>query len=187
MYRAHVMIKGIAPLSQSRMHGTPFVDGESHEDYDQRTWREKCNFDETGVVYVPAMALKQAMDAAAKRLSIPDPDNKRANFTKYFASDVICEQHLSIGIHKNDMAGITISANVDGVRGSGKRVPRRFPQTPEWKGSTTFLVMEEKIKPDIFERVLACAGRSIGVGQFRPERGGLNGRFEVVNVKYEKI
>lgn len=187
MYRAIVSIKGVAPLSQSRYHDTPKLDGESNEDYDKRTWREKCNADSDGNVFVPAMAFKQAMDTSAKRLAIPDPDNKRANLTKYFVSDVICEGNLPIGIHKDEIPCIKFLANVDGVRGSGKRVPRTIPQTQEWGGQTSFLIMEEKIKPEIFEKVLRSAGRSIGVGQFRAEKGGLNGRFDVVSVKIEKI
>lgn len=187
MYRATVKIKGMAPLSCSRQHRSPFQDGESHEDYDARTWREKANYDANGHVFVPAMAFKQAMDLAAKRLAIPDPDNKRANFTKYFVSDVICEQNCNIGIHKDEMPAVTINANVDGVRGSGKRVPRTFPQTQNWGGDISFLIMEEKIKPEHFEKVLTMAGRSIGVGQFRPEKGGLNGRFEIVKTSYEKL
>jgi hypothetical protein len=187
MYRAIVTIKGVAPLSQSRQHCVPFKEGESHEAYEERTWREKCNYDKDGIVFVPAMALKQAMDAAAKRLAIPDPDNKRANFTKYFVSDVICEANMSIGVHKDAMPSVTINANVNGVRGSGKRVPRTFPQTPTWKGSTSFLVTEEKITPEIFEKVAKTAGQSVGVGQFRPINGGLNGRYEITAIKYEKI
>lgn len=187
MYRAIVTIKGTAPLSQSKQHYIKALDGESHEELDRRTWREKCNYDERGIVYVPAMAFKQGTDSAAKRLSIPDPDNKRASLTKYFVSDVICEGNLSIGVHKDKMPSTTISANVDGVRGSGKRVPRIFPQIQEWGGQTSFLIMEEKIKPEIFQKVLETAGRSIGVGQFRPEKGGLNGRFEVTKIKFEKI
>jgi hypothetical protein len=187
MYRAIVSIKGMAPLSQSKMHDAEKFDGESHGEYDARTWREKCNYDSEGVVFVPAMAFKQAMDIAAKRLAIPDPDNKRANLTKYFVSDVICENNLSIGVHKDKMPCIRINANADGVRGSGKRVLRTLPQVQEWSGETSFLIMEEKVKPEIFERVLVNAGRSVGVGQFRPEKGGLNGRFEVSSVKIEKI
>jgi hypothetical protein len=187
MYRATVTIKGVAPLSQSKQHETDWLDGESNDDFDKRTWREKANFDSDGVVYIPAMAFKQAMDTAAKRLAIPDPDNKRANLTKYFVSDVICEGNLSIGVKKDDMPKVRISANVDGVRGSGKRVPRTFPQISEWGGKTSFLIMEEKIKPEIFEKVLRTAGQSIGVGQFRAEKGGLNGRFEVTNIKIERL
>jgi hypothetical protein len=187
MYRAVVKIKGRAPLSQSRMHDTPKLEGESHADYDARTWREKCNYDSNGIVFVPAMAFKQAMDNAAKRLSIPDPDNKRASLTKYFVSDVVCENNLSIGIHKDAMPSIRINANSDGVRGSGKRVLRTLPQIQEWEGTTSFFVMEEKIKPEIFKKVLTAAGNSVGVGQFRPEKGGLNGRFEITDIKFEKI
>jgi len=188
MYRAVVDLVSEAAFSCSRQHDAPFLEGESHEDYDKRTWREKCNYDAaTGLVFVPAMAFKQAMDTAAKRLAIPDPDNKRATFTKYFVSDVICEANLSIGVHKDQMPSITINANVDGVRGSGKRVRRTLPQISSWKGATAFLIMEEKITSDIFESVLEVAGRSIGVGQFRPEKGGLNGRFSIVSVNYEVI
>jgi hypothetical protein len=187
MYRAIVTIEGTAPLSQSRLHRTPFLEGESHEDYETRTWRQKCNADADGIVFVPAMAFKQGMDTAAKRLAIPDPDNRRANLTKYFVSDVICEAHMPIGIHRDKIGSVTINANSDGVRGSGKRVQRILPQTQEWGGTTSFLIMEEKIKPEIFERVFAAAGRSVGVGQFRPEKGGLNGRWELKKVKYEKV
>ena len=187
MYRAVCTIKGVAPYSQSRKHDTEFLDGESHDAHEKRTWREKCSYDEKGIVFVPAMAFKQAMDAAAKRLAIPDPDNKRATLTKYFTSDVICEGNMSLGIKKDDMPSVTISANSDGVRGSGKRVPRTFPQTPHWGGTVSFLIMDEKVNPEIFERVFRTAGRSVGVGQFRPEKGGLNGRWETASVKVEKL
>jgi hypothetical protein len=187
MYRAIVNIKGTAPLSQSKQHQTEWLDGESNADFDKRTWREKCNYDDGGIVFVPAMAFKQAMDTAAKRLSIPDPDNKRATLTKYFASDVICENNMSIGVHKDNMPNVRISANVDGVRGSGKRVTRTLPQIQEWAGKTSFMIMEEKIKPEIFEKVLRTSGQSIGVGQFRAEKGGLNGRFEISKIKFEKV
>jgi hypothetical protein len=189
MYRAHVSIQGTAPLSQSRQHRASKLDGESHDALEERTWREKCNYDSDGVVFVPAMALKQAVDTAAKRLAIPDPDNKRANLTKYFVSDVICESNLSIGVHKDEMPSVTINADSEGKKGSmaTKRVPRILPQISEWEGQTSFLIMEEKIKEDMFKKVLAVAGQSIGVGQFRPERGGLNGRFEIKGIKFEKI
>ncbi len=187
MYRIIVTIEGICPLSQSRMHDTPFLEGESHNDYDRRTWREKTHYDEKGMIFIPAMAFKQAVDAAAKRCAIPDPDNRRASLTKFFVSDVICEGHMPIGVHKDEIQSIAISANADGVRGSGKRVRRTLPQTSKWGGTTSFLVMEEKIKPEIFERVFTVAGRSVGVGQFRPEKGGLNGRWNVKKVKVEKI
>jgi hypothetical protein len=133
------------------------------------------------------MAFKQAMDAAAQRLSISDPDNKKAKFTKYFVSDVMCEESMPTGVKKSEMKPQHINADVKGKRGGSSRVPRIVPQTWEWGGVVGFVVMEEKIKPEIFEKVLKAMGRSIGVGQFRPQNGGLNGRFEIVSVKYERM
>lgn len=187
MYRAVCTLEGISPLSQSRQHRAPFLDRESHEDYEKRTWKLKAHVDKDGIVFHPAMGFKQAMDDAAKRLAIPDPDNKRATLTKHFVSDVICESHLSTGIHIDQVAGVTINANVDGVRGSGKRVERTFPQMPEWGGTVSFLIMDEKLKREIFEQVLKSAGMSIGVGQFRPQKGGTNGRWKVVKIAFEKV
>jgi hypothetical protein len=183
MYRAHVTIKGIAPLSQSRQHFSDKLDGESESEYDKRTWREKCNYDDDGMVFVPAMAFKKALDAAASRLAIPDPDNRRARMTKYFVSDVIPESNLEIGIHKDSIPFVVIGAD----RGEGKRVPSIIPQVQDWGGTVTFMVMEDKVRPEIFEKVFRAAGRSIGVGQFRAEKGGLNGRFDVVKIKTEQI
>lgn len=187
MYRAIVKLRGAAPLSQSRQHYTPFNQGESHEAYEERTWREKCHYNDQGIIYIPAMAFKQCLDAAATRLSIPDPDSRKARLTKFFVSDVFCENNLSIGINKDDIGFVRINAHVDGNRTSGRRVLRTLPQTPTWEGTTSFVVLEHKISHEIFTRVLKYAGRSIGVGQFRPSNGGLNGRFEVVDVKFEDI
>lgn len=187
MYRAIATIEGIAPLTQSRQHRVPFLEGESHEAYEARTWREKANFTSDDEIFVPAMAFKQSIDTAAKRLAIPDPDNKRATLTKYFTSDTLCEDHMLIGIKKNDMKSITINANSDGVRGSGKRVQRTFPMAEKWGGKATFLIMDHKVTPEVFERVLTSAGRSVGVGQYRPEKGSLNGRFKIVSVQYQDV
>jgi hypothetical protein len=187
MYRAIAKIEGTAALTQSKQHRTPFLEGESHEAYEARTWREKANYSPEGEIYVPAMAFKQAMDLAAKRLNIPDPDNKRATLTKYFVSDMLCEDHMLVGAKKDEVKSVTINANSDGVRGSGKRVQRTFPLIEKWKGTVRFFIMDHKITHEVFERVLASAGRSVGVGQYRPEKGGINGRWNVVSVEYQEV
>jgi len=187
MLRAVVKLRGTAPLSQSRQHYTPFKQGESHEAYEERTWREKTHYDENNEIFIPAMAFKQCMDTAATRLSIPDPDSKKARLTKFFVSDVFCEQNLLIGMKKDEILPIRINAHVDGNRQSGKRVLRTLPQTPKWQGTTSFVILEAKITEEIFTKVLKYAGRSVGVGQFRPANGGLNGRYELVTIKFEEI
>jgi hypothetical protein len=184
-----VKLKSTAPLSQSHKHDLPRMhDGkETHEAYEARTWREKCNVGENDEIVIPAMAFKQALDAVAKRLGDQIPGKGKATYTKHFKGGVICESDVAIGWKKADVPSITISANSDGVRGSGKRVNRTFPQVPHWEGIATFAILDDTITKQVFERHLREAGRFIGVGRFRPENGGLNGRFEPTKFSYQDV
>ena len=176
-----------APYSQSRMHDTPSLNKEGKDAYEQRTWREKCTTDENGIVCIPAMAFKQALDDVAKMLGEQIPGKGKSTYTKHFKAGVICEADVSIGIHKDAVPSITINANSDGVRGSGKRVKRIFPQVPSWKGTVRFAVLDDQVTKDVFERFLTEAGRFVGVGRFRPQNGGLNGRFKPVAFRWSEL
>ena len=178
-----VTIEGTSPYSASRQHDTPKLDKETADAHEARTWREKCTYDANGIVHIPAMAFKQSLDTAAKRFSGQIPGKGKATYTKNFLAGVLCESDMSIGIKKADAPGITLSCNSDGVRGSGKRVKRTFPQFAQWQGQTRFVVLDDTVTPAVFEEAFKNAGRYVGVGRFRPENGGVNGRF--VPVKFE--
>jgi hypothetical protein len=188
MKTVSVQFVGIAPYSQSRKHDTPKLDKESPDALDLRTWREKSNYDaKTGEIFIPAMAFKQALDAAAKRLGDQIPGKGKSTYTKFFVSDVICNAHVPLGIHKDAVPSVTLNCNSDGVRGSGKRVPRIFPVIESWGGIAEFTVYDDTITEDVFKRTFEAAGRSIGLGRFRPENGGLNGRFVAKSFKFAKV
>lgn len=172
-----VELESITPYSSSRMHETEKLTKERPDEYDARTWREKCTTDESGQVVVPAMAFKQALDAMAKMGGMQIPGKGKSTYTKHFLSGVLCESDVPLGVHKNDVASVRIHANADGIRGSGKRVMRVFPIVPKWKSKARFVVMADEIGRDVFEKHLTDAGLFIGIGRFRPERGGMNGRF----------
>lgn len=183
-----VDLESTSPYSQSRKHDTPKLhDKEDASDHDARTWREKCTYNEDGIVCIPAMALKQALDSVAKRLGMQVPGKGKATYTKHFLGGVICEADVPLGIRKDDVPMIMISANATGIRGVGKRVPRRFPQISHWRGTARFVVLDDMVKRDVFERHLAEAGRFIGIGRFRPEVGGLNGRFRPLEYRWTEL
>lgn len=178
MRKVTVQIEGISPYSQSRQHDEPSLEKEAKDAYEARTWREKANYDpETGEVFIPAMALKQALDSAAKKLGDQIPGKGKSTYTKFFVADVVCDGNCHLGIHKDEVRPITINANSDGVRGSGKRVKRTFPQIDKWSTTATFTILDDTVTPEVFERTLKVAGMGIGIGRFRAEKGGLNGRF----------
>lgn len=119
--------------------------------------------------------------------SIGIPGRGKSTYTKYFVAGQICEGDVPIGIHKDDLEQITIWANSDGVRGSGKRVRRRFPIVKEWDGQVNFAILDDVIPQDVFERAVTEAGRLIGIGRFRPEKGGFLGRFKVNGFKWIEV
>jgi hypothetical protein len=180
-----------SPYSQSAKHNLPMNDRESHEDYDLRTWRHKCTTTKDGQVAVPLMGLKQAVDTASFKLGLKVPNRRGATYKSFFASGFFCDADMPIANGKPltpaDAECVVISANADGKRGSGSRVPRRFPEFEKWNGIAEFTIVDDLITPDIFEQHLRSAGIIVGIGRFRPENGGKNGRFRVTKCEWKDI
>lgn len=179
-----VTMESISPYSASRMHDTPKLAKERPDEYDARTWREKLTTDEHGNVVIPAMAFKQALDRCAKMLGIQVPGKGKATFTKHFLSGCLCEADVPLGVHKDQVSSVTMNAHADGVRGSGKRVKRTFPVVPRWTATARFVLLDDAIPKEIFEKVCRESGQFVGVGRFRPENGGLNGRYKVTGFRW---
>lgn len=185
---AYVTLKGTTALSQSRQHDDPRLEGESHEDYDKRTWRSKLNVtvrDGKKSVVLPAHGVHQSIAAAAKYSKRQIPGQGKATWTAKFTSGIALLEDPILNIDPATVDHITISANADGVRGSGKRVPRRFPMIYEWETTFQVMVLDPIITEEIFREMVEMAGLFIGVGRFRPEKGGTNGRFKLDNLVWQ--
>lgn len=64
---------------------------------------------------------------------------------------------------------------------------RTFPRIDDWGGLLTFHIFQEDLSKDVFEEYLEEAGMMIGVGRFRPENGGVNGRFQIQKTEWETL
>ena len=185
---ARVTISGITPLSQSRGHDDPKLDGERPDDYDQRTWRSKLNTSERDgrqTVVIPAHGLHQAIAAAAKYSKRQIPGQGKATWTAKFTAGITLLEDPPLNIDPATVDSVTISANADGVRGSGKRVRRKFPVMSKWSATFDVIILDPIITQEIFREMLEMAGMFIGVGRFRPEKGGTNGRFRIDNIEWQ--
>ncbi len=184
---ARVTISGITPLSQSRQHDEPKLDGERPDDYDKRTWRSKLNVanrDGKPTVVIPAHGLHQAIAAAAKYSKRQIPGQGKATWTAKFTAGITLLEDPALNIDPATVDAVTISANADGIRGSGKRVPRKFPVIPQWSATFDVVILDPIITEEVFREMLAAAGMFVGIGRFRPEKGGTNGRFRVDSVQW---
>lgn len=179
--RVFATIQGTAPLSQSHQHTDDWLEGESNEAYDKRTWRSKMNTEVVNgkrTVIIPAFGIQTALADAAKYSKRQIPGQGKATWTAKFKSGVSVLAPVSLGIDPSTVQCIALSVNSDGIRGGGKRVTRHFPQIPPgWEATFEAVILDAIITEDVFKDILELAGLFIGVGQFRPQNGGTNGRF----------
>ena len=92
---------------------------------------------------------------------------------------------LVLPIKKDEVEGEWLFVPSDGKPGGSTRVSKCFPLIHEWQGEVTWYVLDETITEDVFRRHLVEAGNFIGVGRFRPARGGFYGRFVTEDVKWD--
>lgn len=60
------------------------------------------------------------------------------------------------------------------------RIMRHRPRFDAWSAKLTLRINENLLPPDFVHRLLVEGGQQIGVGDFRPEKGGPFGTFNVV-------
>lgn len=177
---ATVTLTSASPYSQSKIHSAPKLEKESPADYDVRTWREKMHYDrKTDEVFIPPMALKNALMECAQYLGEKIPGKGNATWTKHFTAGILVTEPVRLGVKRKDVESESFMCHADGKRSCGTRVLRTFPTIFEWEGKAKFHILDETITKDVFERYLVEAGKFIGVGRFRPRNGGFYGRFHV--------
>jgi hypothetical protein len=178
-------LKSISAYSQSRAYLTERLNRESNEDFERRTWRERCHADAQGHIVIPPMAFKQAIDRAAAMLGRKIPGRRNATYTKFFVGGILCVSSVKLPDMKDTVRGELVHCHSNGKRGSGSRVWRTFPMVDEWKAPVAFHILADEITPDVFEETLQQAGAFVGIGRARPENGGPNGRWVVEKVEWQ--
>jgi len=181
---AEIELESVCAYGQSRDHRTPKLDKEKDNAWEERTWRNKLHVNDDGYVVIPAMGIKFAMETAATRLAIAIPGKGNQRYTKNFKSGLLITENPVTNVKAADVNPIVISANPRGKRGVGTRVPRWIPVITSWRSKFIVYVIDNEITPEVFERVLVEAGELIGIGQFRGENGGTQGRFRVMSIKW---
>ena len=182
-------LKGVSPYSQSAIIQTQKEELTNHEEFEQKTWRERMHVDNaTGRVFIPPMALKNCLSECAKFISMCVPGKGKATYTKHFEAGLLCTDPIDLGIKAEDVKGERLYVPADGRRGSGKRVWRIFPLIhPGWEANATVYIMDDTITETVFETHLRRAGQFIGLGRFRPRNNGFYGRFEVSDLAFEEF
>lgn len=176
----------VAPYGQGRNYQreVPMTAKETPDAYEKRTWQNRMHVNGKGTMTMPAMSFKLLLEGASKFLGQKIPGRGKATWTKHFMSGVLVMEDVDTGIKASEVEGEWLHVPSDGRHGGGSRVWKCFPVIPSWEADVTFTIVDPLIPKDVFELHLQEGGKYIGVGRFRPEKGGYYGRFDLVNVAW---
>lgn len=187
MITAIASLKGTSPYSQSKVISTPRDAKETHEDHENRVWRERMHVNGDGYVFIPPTALKNSLSEAAKYLAKQIPGQGKATYTKHFEAGVMCLDPIVLPIRAEDVTGERLHVPSDGKRGGTKRVWKTFPFIPSgWEGEAVFSIFDPLLTEAVFREHLEECGKYIGIGRFRPRNNGYYGRFIVTGLSWRK-
>lgn len=178
--RTTYLFRSKSPVLFSRYHNTEKLDGEIPEDYEDRTWRERCHFDEDNEVIIPGYLIQKTLEAAAKLTGERVGGKKQGKGLSHFLATIRVEGDIKTGIRKKNVKGHPAFVSANG-QPTGGRVMRIFPKIDEWKGKLTLVYPDLGIlNSQIIKKYLEIAGSCIGVGHWRPSSPsrGSYGLFE---------
>lgn len=181
---AECKLESVSPYSQSRYYEPVKRERESPASVEERTWRERCNADTDGNLFIPPMAFANNIKQAASYLSISVPGKGMTKYAKFFESGVLVPEALQLPVKKDEVEGEWLMVPSDGKKGGNKRVKKCFPLIRQWSGKVTYYILDDIITEPVFRQTLDYAGNIIGIGRFRPTRAGYYGRFKVTSVEW---
>ena len=181
---ATVALESLAPYSPSgRVRKRK--DKEPWDEFEEAVWKDRAHWDSDGRLFIPPMAFKRSLETAAKFLRMRIEGKDRSEYGKHFVAGVLVPEGVRLAITRETVEGERLFLSSRGVRGQ-MDVEKIEPIVREWKGTVTYYVLDDTITEQVFEKHLREAGNFIGIGRFRPEKGGFYGRYKVVSVQWEK-
>ncbi|HJX50122.1 MAG TPA: hypothetical protein VJ438_01535 [Candidatus Nanoarchaeia archaeon] len=175
-----VQIKGTTALLQNR-----FSNAESITESKKKASTTKENNVENTLyvmpdkkVYQPAECIKQSMIEAGKSFK-----KGRGNVSKTFASFILVTPEAII--HEKQKWIVDRRAVV--IPSTKGRVMRNRARFNEWSLSFEIEVLDDdEINAKLLNDVLSQAGHYVGIGDYRPQKKGIYGRFIITSFKEKK-
>ena len=172
-----VVIKGVTPLLQNRFAGEETV-GTTKK---RSTTSKENDVEDTlykfpkGKVYQPAECIRQALIEAGKAFK-----KGKSNLSKTFASFItITPEAIE---HKNQKWTTDRRAVV--IPSTKGRVMRNRAKFDEWSLEFEIIVLDsDEISESVLHDALEHAGHYIGIGDYRPQKKGMYGRFIITSIK----
>lgn len=186
-----VEIRGLSPLLQRRF-------GEDAEQADKQTTRmaaasygipreqaERAVYrDQAGCCYFPGQAIARLLREAGSN----HKQRGTRKSVKYIVPAAVIVAADVVGI-LDEQGKPTKDFEIDSrpvtIPATKGRVMRHRPRWDQWRAEFTLEIDEDVLGADVIHQLLEEGGRRIGIGDYRPEKGGPFGRFEIL--RWEEI
>jgi hypothetical protein len=175
-----VTIKGTRPLLMNRFGGAEEAPATASrgkkKDYGTpEAQAVKACYQEKGNIFVPSTWVTSALRNAATLFKAP---GKRSSLKNMAGCAIVCpEDKLFLGKTIKD-----IEVDSRGVVVQRARIVRHRPKFENWSLNFSLLVDDELLDVTQVKAIITEAGRTQGIGDFRVNKGGPFGSFEVVSV-----
>ncbi len=178
MKTVQVVIKGITPLL---MHRFPMAGAEdtSKKSTGVPDWKAEGELglykDAKGHIYQPASHIEGALKQASKTLKVPG--KRGATYARLVGSAVSIEPDAiphKITKYEIDARPVVIQR---------ARIIRYRPIFNDWELSFQIIIGDDQIPIEVVKLALEHAGQYVGIGDYRPGRGGKFGKFMVTQYK----
>lgn len=192
MYTVNVSVEGVSPLLQHKYPLPNFEDlgkggkqATGEKDYTEE-WKDYLYVDSDGEIYQPAIHFDSAMVKAAVNFKIQGKRGK--TYKDLFKGNVFCSpDEILHGIKAPDTldndGDKPLYLDYRPVVVNRARVGRLRPaRSPGWKLDFVIEVLDDQIPHNVVLEVLTMAGKTVGIGDFRPRFG----RFIVTHFEVEK-
>lgn len=190
MYTVNCTIKGTAPLMQHRfpMPNLGELSKGGHKstgaiDYTQE-WRGHFYSTSDGQIYQPGSHIEGALIKAAVGFKVTGKRGK--SYKDLFSANVFIDpdrimHNMKVPDELDADADKPLYLDVRPVVVQRARVIRIRPTfAAGWQLSFTIVVNDDQIQPDLVQDVLMLAGKTVGIGDYRPRFGRFSiAHFEV--------
>ena len=180
MKTLNVTIKGTRPLLMNKFGGAEEAPATAtrgkKKDYGTAMEQAvKATYHEKGKIYLPSTWITSAIRNAAALFKAP---GKRSSLKNMAGCAIVCpEDKLFLGKTLKD-----IEVDSRGVVIQRARIVRHRPKFETWDLSFSLLIDDELLDTGTVKAIINEAGRTQGIGDFRVNKGGPFGSFEVVSV-----
>lgn len=179
MKKYKVQITGITPLLHNKPEEYGFneqwVEKKASTDWEAEALK-KLYIDSEDKIYQPATHIDRALIEAGKKIKVKGQG--KATYSKLFGSMASVEEFEII--HKKQKYEIHKALVV--IPSTKGRVMRYRPMFKEWI-LEFHIEFEEEIPAEVVKEALEIAGKYVGIGDWRPEKKGKFGKFQVTEWK----